>query len=105
MIGDLQVKKVKVDGDLVVRGDLQVKNLQVDGDLVVRGNRSIVEKVKIGEISNIAQLLEPHYQKLEDRLTNIEAKLEALWYAPNMPGYIEAKTDFENILKKRKISN
>ena len=86
--------------------DVTFDNVTVNENLYINGtcttvNAVTVEKLDVVEISNLEQLLEKSvfYKKLTDRLTRIEEKLEALWYAPNMPGYFETLEEFESLRK------
>lgn len=96
---------LQVNGDVIVNQITHSKkDLLVDGDLIINGvlttintNAVIVEKLTVDEITNLNELLDPYFQKLYKRLDDIEEKLKAVWHAPNMPGYDEAKQEFESM--------
>lgn len=48
------------------------------------------------DLEDKLEILENCYQKILKRLAKSDEKIEALWYSPNMPGYLIAKCDFEN---------
>jgi hypothetical protein len=57
-------------------------NLVVQGDIIVKGTSSITD------IQTTNKALQEENTQLTKRLEDLEAKLDMLWYAPGMPGYI-----------------
>lgn len=85
----------------------------IESDLYVRGNimnrELIVQSIYIEQLKTRSAYLEMEIELqksinelLKIQIEKINLKVEALWYAPNMPGYDETKKEFE---KKINSSN
>lgn len=70
-------------------------DLVVEGKLILNGSEkeAIVEETKAA----LAELL-----KVKAEIEEMKSKIESMWYAPGMPGYMEAKMSFDEIAEEMK---
>lgn len=71
--------KVKIAGTLEVEGSLVCK-----GDILSQNNSYNEDKATLIEQNRL----------LENRIKEIEKRIEMLWYAPGMPGFVECQNDY-----------
>lgn len=81
-----------------VVGSNQRRSFQINGDLEVTGDIKVGGNSAISDIEIInKRLLEENIQ-LKSRIEKLEEKLEMLWYAPGMPGYVMSSTTYDGNL-------
>lgn len=59
-------------------------NLEVHGNLTVKGMSSLTE---------VTEILDAN-KRLQERMDEIEKRIDMLWYAPGMPGYEMSKSHY-----------
>ena len=54
----------------------------------------------VNVVTNSSYMYKYYRQKRKRKNALLEDKINKLWFAPNMPGFIEAQIDFQNNLDK-----
>ena len=87
---DLTEIGVTISGDLYVRGDI------VNADLIQLGldNQKLLMEVDL--IYTKLKVVEAHLNLITEQLKNLNIKMNAVWYAPNMPGFVMAEQSFNS---------
>ena len=71
-------------------------NLQVNGNLIVKGTTTFTELAEL-QTEN-TKLLNANKQ-LQERMDEIEKRLDMLWFAPGMPGFEMSKSHYNSIIE------
>ncbi len=69
-------------------------NVEVQGDFTVKGMSSLAELTDLQTANT--QLLDAN-KRLQERMDEIEKRIDMLWFAPGMPGYEMSKSHYTTI--------
>lgn len=95
---------LQLNGDFVERSRMNLRlpeksstwNFSIKGNLDIEGDLSCKGKMTIGNCTyeeDKAMLIEQN-RVLENRVKELEQKIEMLWYAPGMPGFMKCEYNF-----------
>lgn len=71
------------------------RSFRICGDLEVEGNITVKGNSSITDIENTNKQLLYENQELRNRIDELEEKLNMLWYAPGMPGFVTTQGHYE----------
>lgn len=72
-------------------------NVEVNGNLIVKGKSSLTELAELQTTNT--ELLNAN-KRLQERLDEIEKRIDMLWFAPGMPGYEASKSHYITIIEE-----